>query len=104
MIKNNLLSFSHSGTGGIGPYCATKYATRCLSETLHEEISPLGLRSLIFEPGYFRTDLLTPDNRANYGGNIPDYEPIFRARKEGLDGLWSSQLMMCPVADSACSL
>jgi len=75
----------YSGLGGAGLYCATKYAVRCISETLHEEISPLGLRSLIFEPGYFRTDLLTTDNRANYGGNIPDYEPIVRARKEGLD-------------------
>jgi len=75
----------YRGSGGIGLYCATKYATRCISETLHEEVSPLGLRSLIFEPGYFRTDFLTADNRATYGGNIPDYEPIIRARKEGLD-------------------
>jgi len=50
------------------------------------EISPLGLRSLLFEPGYFRTDFLTADNRATYGGSIPDYEPIARASQEGLDG------------------
>ena len=50
------------------------------------EISPLGLRSLLFEPGYFRTDLLTADHRATYGGNIPDYEQIVRASQGGLDG------------------
>ena len=50
------------------------------------EISPLGLRSLLFEPGYFRTDFLTADHRATYGGNIPDYEPIVRASQGGLEG------------------
>ena len=59
---------------------------------------------MIFEPGYFRTDLLTADNRSNYGGSIPDYEPIVRASKEGLDGLWNSQSMICSVADNAFSL
>jgi len=73
------------GYSGMGLYCATKYATRCISEALHEEVSPLGLRSVVFEPGYFRTDVLTADNRLNHGGGIPDYEPIVRARKEGLD-------------------
>jgi len=81
----------YSGYGGAGLYCATKYTVRGISESLHEEISPLGLRSLIFEPGYFRTDLLTADNRANYGGNIPDYEPVVRASKEGLDAYNHSQ-------------
>ena len=72
--------------GGTGLYCATKHAVRCISEGLHEEISPLGLRSLIFEPGYFRTDLLIADNRANYSGQIPDYEPIIRPKLDVLDG------------------
>jgi len=75
----------YRGSSGIGLYCATKYAVRGISESLHEEISPLGLRSLLFEPGYFLTDFLTADNRANYGGSIPDYEPIMRARQDGLD-------------------
>lgn len=80
------LIFFCSGAGGIGLYCATKYATRCISESLHQEISPLGLRSLVFEPGYFRTDFLTAGNRVTYGGSIPDYEPIVRASQEGLNG------------------
>jgi len=94
-IENNLVALFHiySGYGGAGLYCATKYAVRCISESLHEEISPLGLRSLLFEPGYFRTDFLTADNRTNYGGNIPDYEPVVRASQEGLNGsrnYWST--------------
>jgi len=96
-IKNNLAAPFCSGRSGIGLYCATKYAIRCISESLHEEISPLGLRSLLFEPGYFRTEFLTADNRASYGGKIPDYEPIMRARQEGLDGwrnYWSTLGLM----------
>jgi short-subunit dehydrogenase len=85
-INNNLVALFCSGYAGAGLYCATKHAIRCISESLHEEISPLGLRSLLFEPGYFRTDFLTADNRGTYGGNIPDYEPIIRASQEGLDG------------------
>ena len=41
---------------------------------------------MVFEPGYFRTDFLAADNHAVYGGSIPDYEPIVRARQEGLSG------------------
>ena len=78
--------FSCSGGPGIGLYCATKYAVRGISEALHQEISPLGLRSVIFEPGYFRTEFLTADNRTYYSGKIPDYEPVVRARQEGLNG------------------
>lgn len=70
----------YRGMGAVGLYNATKYAVRAISETLHEEISPLGLRSLIVEPGYFLTDLLTADNHGKYGGHISDYEPITRAR------------------------
>lgn len=59
---------------------------RGISETLHNEVSHLGLRSLIFEPGHFHTDALATDNRAAYGGSIPDYEPIVREREEELVG------------------
>jgi len=75
----------YRGVSGIGIYCATKHAVRGIAESLHEEISPLGLRSLVFELGYFRTDLLTADNHAKYGGRIPDYEQIMRTRLDKLD-------------------
>ena len=41
---------------------------------------------MIFEPGYFRTEVLTMDNRAAYGGSISDYEPVVRAREDALTG------------------
>lgn len=41
-----------------GYYHATKYAVEGLSESLSLEVSPLGIRVIIVEPGPFRTDWL----------------------------------------------
>jgi NAD(P)-dependent dehydrogenase (short-subunit alcohol dehydrogenase family) len=42
---------------GFGAYCATKFALEGLTETLQEEVAPFGIRTLIVEPGAFRTGL-----------------------------------------------
>jgi NAD(P)-dependent dehydrogenase (short-subunit alcohol dehydrogenase family) len=42
---------------GFGAYCATKFALEGLTETLQEEVAPFGVRTLIVEPGAFRTGL-----------------------------------------------
>jgi NAD(P)-dependent dehydrogenase (short-subunit alcohol dehydrogenase family) len=34
------------------------------------EIQPFGLRSICIEPGYFRTNLIAPDNRKPYVNKI----------------------------------
>lgn len=39
-----------------GYYHATKFAVEALSESLSQEVAPLGIRVLIVEPGAFRTD------------------------------------------------
>ncbi|HTJ38962.1 MAG TPA: oxidoreductase [Dactylosporangium sp.] len=40
---------------GFGAYCAAKFALEGLSEALHAEVGPLGVRVHIVEPGAFRT-------------------------------------------------
>ncbi|KAF8339652.1 short-chain oxidoreductase [Cantharellus anzutake] len=70
------------GGSGYGLYSATKHAVRAISESLHEEISPLGLRSIYLEPGYFRTSFLKPGKRSEYVNRIEDYKSEITARIE----------------------
>ncbi|KAJ3503282.1 hypothetical protein NLJ89_g8502 [Agrocybe chaxingu] len=57
-----------------GLYGATKWALRGISETLHDEISPFGLRSICIDFGSFRTSFLDGDQRAPKVARIPDYQ------------------------------
>jgi NAD(P)-dependent dehydrogenase (short-subunit alcohol dehydrogenase family) len=45
---------------GFSAYCATKFALEGLTETLQEEVAPFGIRTVIVEPGAFRTGLFRP--------------------------------------------
>jgi NAD(P)-dependent dehydrogenase (short-subunit alcohol dehydrogenase family) len=46
---------------GFGAYCATKFALEGLTQALRDEVAPFGIRTLIVEPGAFRTGLFRPD-------------------------------------------
>ncbi|TFY77535.1 hypothetical protein EWM64_g6480 [Hericium alpestre] len=46
-----------------GLYTASKAATRLISMTLNDELAPIGLRSMVFEFGYFRTEFLSATQR-----------------------------------------
>jgi NAD(P)-dependent dehydrogenase (short-subunit alcohol dehydrogenase family) len=45
---------------GFSAYCATKFALEGLTETLRDEVAEFGIRTLIIEPGAFRTGLFRP--------------------------------------------
>lgn len=57
-------------------YATTKAAVRSISTTLHDEISPLGLRSICVDFGYFRTSFLAPDHRTPEVSRIADYAAV----------------------------
>ncbi len=58
---------------GWGVYCATKFAVEGLSEALHAELLPLGIRVTIIEPGTFRTDFLDSSSLGRTKRMIGDY-------------------------------
>jgi NAD(P)-dependent dehydrogenase (short-subunit alcohol dehydrogenase family) len=58
---------------GIGAYCSSKFALEGLSETLAQELAPLGIGLTIVEPGGFRTDF-AGRSLAHAARTIDDYE------------------------------
>ncbi|KAI3554650.1 retinol dehydrogenase [Colletotrichum abscissum] len=70
---------STAAWGGIptlGAYCASKSALRGAVEALNLEVAPLGLKTLLVEPGFFRTELLNANNTVYVDTKNPDYKPI----------------------------
>jgi NAD(P)-dependent dehydrogenase (short-subunit alcohol dehydrogenase family) len=63
----------YRGGAGFGIYCSTKFAVEGLSEALHDELAPLGIRVTVIEPGYFRTDFLDASSLSASAVGIADY-------------------------------
>jgi NAD(P)-dependent dehydrogenase (short-subunit alcohol dehydrogenase family) len=42
-------------------------------ESLAPEVAPLGIRTMLVEPGFFRTELLTPESTKYAESSIADY-------------------------------
>ncbi|KAI0768379.1 hypothetical protein BC629DRAFT_1442423 [Irpex lacteus] len=73
-------------------YCATKHAVRALSVGLDSEISPFGLRSIVFEPGYFRTDFLATEHMGVGENSTSAYDERLKAAVKGLQDISGKQL------------
>jgi NAD(P)-dependent dehydrogenase (short-subunit alcohol dehydrogenase family) len=57
---------------GFGAYCATKFALEGLTQALRDEVAPFGIRTIIVEPGAFRTGLFRPGS-AYESAEMPEY-------------------------------
>jgi NAD(P)-dependent dehydrogenase (short-subunit alcohol dehydrogenase family) len=68
-----------SSTGGItgqafvSAYSAAKFALEGWMESLAPEIAPFGIRTMLVEPGFFRTELLTDESTKWPEPSIADY-------------------------------
>lgn len=69
---------------GSGYYAASKSALESLSDGLRAEVSPLGIRVLVVEPGAFRTDF-AGRSLTQSGTAIADYADTAGARRIGKD-------------------
>jgi NAD(P)-dependent dehydrogenase (short-subunit alcohol dehydrogenase family) len=56
-------------------------------ESLHVEVAPFGITTMIVNPGFFRTELLTDQSTSYATPSITDYDD----RREPLVEYWKSQ-------------
>jgi NAD(P)-dependent dehydrogenase (short-subunit alcohol dehydrogenase family) len=54
-------------------YAASKFGVEGFMEGLATEIAPFGIRTMLVEPGFFRTELLTPASTTFAEPSIEDY-------------------------------
>jgi NAD(P)-dependent dehydrogenase (short-subunit alcohol dehydrogenase family) len=68
-----------SSTAGIAgqefcaAYAASKFGVEGWIESLTPEVAPFGIRTMLVEPGFFRTELLTPESTTYAEPPIEDY-------------------------------
>jgi len=68
-----------SSTGGLSggmfltAYSAAKFGVEGWMESLAPEIAPFGIRTMLVEPGFFRTELLSPQSTTFAKPSIDDY-------------------------------
>ena len=54
-------------------YAASKFAVEGWMESLAPEVAPFGIRTMLVEPGFLRTELLTPEPTKYAASSIEDY-------------------------------
>jgi NAD(P)-dependent dehydrogenase (short-subunit alcohol dehydrogenase family) len=54
-------------------YAASKFGVEGFMEALAPEVAPFGIRTMLVEPGFFRTELLTPQSTQYAQPSIDDY-------------------------------
>jgi NAD(P)-dependent dehydrogenase (short-subunit alcohol dehydrogenase family) len=81
-----------SSTAGIvgqefcAAYATSKFGVEGWMESLTPEVAPFGIRTMLVEPGFFRTELLTPESTNYAEPSIDDYAE----RTEQTVAVWNS--------------
>jgi NAD(P)-dependent dehydrogenase (short-subunit alcohol dehydrogenase family) len=68
-------------------YAASKFALEGWMESLTPEVAPFGIRTTVVEPGFFRTDLLTPESTNYAAPLIDDYAERTRQTVTAWNGM-----------------
>ena len=64
-------------------YAASKFGVEGFIEGLTPEVAPFGIRTMLVEPGFFRTELLTPQSTQFAEPSIADYAERTQATVDG---------------------
>jgi NAD(P)-dependent dehydrogenase (short-subunit alcohol dehydrogenase family) len=70
------------GSAYTSAYAASKFAVDGWMESLAPEIEPFGIRATVVNPGFFRTELLTPESTNYAPASIEDYAEQSAAHRE----------------------
>jgi NAD(P)-dependent dehydrogenase (short-subunit alcohol dehydrogenase family) len=62
-----------TGQEFVSAYAASKFAVEGWIESLTPEVTPFGIRTMVVEPGFFRTELLTPESTSYAEPSVDDY-------------------------------
>jgi len=89
--RSGLLVAISSTAGIVGQefctaYAAAKFGVEGWIESLTPEVAPFGIRTMLVEPGFFRTELLTPESTNYAEPSIDDYAE----RTEKTVAVWNS--------------
>ena len=79
-----------SGQEFVSAYAASKFAVEGWIESLAPEVAPFGIRTMLVEPGFFRTELLTEESTNYPEPTINDYAEKTRQTVtawKGMNGL-----------------
>ena len=82
-----------SSTAGINggeftsAYAASKFGVEGWIESLAPEVAPFGIRTMLVEPGFFRTELLTPESTNYAKPSIDDYAEKTRQTVTAWNGM-----------------
>ena len=57
-----------------GFYAASKHALEALSEAMHIEVGHFGIRTIVIEPGFFKTNI--SESHLDYGVDAPPYDEL----------------------------
>jgi NAD(P)-dependent dehydrogenase (short-subunit alcohol dehydrogenase family) len=86
--SGHIMSIS-SGAGLSGfefntAYCAAKFGMEGWMEALQPEVAPFGISTTIVNPGFFRTDLLTPQSASCAEPSISDTPTVMPSGCSGM--------------------
>lgn len=89
----NITSIAGLAPGvGSGFYAASKFAVEGFSQSLAQEVSPLGIKVTLVEPGAFRTDFLSEHSIRTRGVGVSDYEKTAGAMTKALEDMAGKQI------------